>query len=182
MYGLVIWTIYEMRFMHPSGLRKLSTGRLLIVTAIVAIISGAAVGLGVGYVVRYNAPTTRIFYLFDRSLPFNETVFHYPHDTFLPDTLTVNKGDHVLIHFVDVEATPEGHTFNIDPPYRFNSVVYQNITQGGGVAATFSDVSGVIIGQSENATITFDANWAGTFRYLCAIHQPTMTGFLVVLG
>lgn len=168
--------------MTYTHFRNLSTGKLLLVAAIIAIVSGASVGFGVGYVVRYNAPTTRIFYLFDRSLPFDESVFHYPHDTFLPDTLTVNKGDHVLIHFVDVEATPEGHTFNLDPPYTFNAIVYKNVTQGGGIAATFSNVSGVIIGMSQNTTITFDANWAGTFRYICAIHQPTMTGYLVVLG
>lgn len=168
--------------MTYTHLRSLSTGRLLIVAAIIAIVSGASVGLGVGYVVRYNAPTTRTFYLFDRSLPFDEKVFHYPHDTFLPDTLTVNKGDHVLIHFVDVEATPEGHTFDLDPPYTFNAVVYKNVTEGGGIASTLSNVSRVVIGMSQNATITFDANWAGTFRYICDIHYPTMLGYLVVLG
>lgn len=168
--------------MVQSQSGTLSTGKLLVAAAVIAVVTGASVGAGVGYVIHYNAPTTRTFYLFDRSLPFNETVFHYPHDTFLPDTLTVNKGDHVLIHFVDVEATPEGHTFNIDPPYTFNAIVYKNVTQGGGIAASFSNVSGVIIGQSQNATITFTANWAGTFRYICAIHQPTMTGYLVVIG
>src|SRR5215472_17308399 len=152
--------------------RMLSPSRLVLVVAIIAIVGGISVGLGVGYVVRYNAPTTRIFYLFDRSLPFNESVFNYPHDTFLPDTITGNKGDHVLIHFVDVEATPEGHTFNIEPPYTFNAVVYKNLTEakGGGIARTLTNVSGVAIGMSENATITFDANWAGTFRYVCEIH------------
>jgi plastocyanin len=163
---------------------KLSTGKLLIAAAIIAIISGVSVGMGVGYVIHYDAPTTRVFYLFDRSLPFNESIFGYPHDTFVPDAITVNKGDHVLIHFVDIEATPEGHTFNMDPPYTFNAVVYKNVTvtRGGGIDGTFSNVSGVIITQSENATITFTANWAGTFRYYCAIHQPTMTGYLVVIG
>ena len=169
--------------MTYTHLRGLSTGRLLLAAAVIAIVSGASIGLGVGYVVRYNAPTTRVFYMFDRSLPFEESAFHnLPHDTFLPDTLTVNKGDHVLIHFIDTESTPEGHTFNIDPPYTFNAVVYKNETQGGAVAATLTNVSGVIIGQGQNVTITFDANWAGTFKYICAIHQPTMTGYLVVLG
>jgi plastocyanin len=160
----------------------MSTGRLLMAAAVIAIVSGASVGLGVGYVIHYDAPTTRIFYLFDRSLPFDENVWHYPHDTFLPDTITVNKGDHVLIHFVDTEGTPEGHTFNLDPPYTFNAIVYKNITEGGGVARTLTNVSGVIIGQSQNATITFTASWAGTFKYSCLIHQPTMTGYLVVIG
>src|SRR5690348_12458834 len=112
---------------------KLSTGKLLIAAAVIAIISGVSVGMGVGYVIHYDAPTTRVFYLFDRSLPFNESIFGYPHDTFVPDAITVNKGDHVLIHFVDIEATPEGHTFNMDPPYTFNAVVYKNVTRGGGI-------------------------------------------------
>ena len=162
-----------------------STTRLLVAAAVIAIVSGAAVGMGVGYIIHYDSPTTRTFYLFDRSLPFNETIFGYPHDTFVPDTLTVNKGDHVLIHFVDIEATPEGHTFNLDQPYNLNAIVYKNVTEGGGVKATVANVSGrdgVVIGMSENATITFDANWAGTFRFYCAIHQPTMTGYLVVVG
>jgi plastocyanin len=168
--------------MTGSGLGKLSTERLLMVASIIAVVSGASVGLAVGYVIHYNAPTTRTFYLFDRSLPFNETIFGYPHDTFVPDAITVNKGDHVLIHFVDIESTPEGHTFKMDPPYTFNAVVYKNVTQGGGVAGTFSNVDIVVLGQSQNATITFTANWAGTFRYWCTIHYPTMTGYLVVIG
>jgi len=165
-----------------SGFGKLSTGRLLIVAAAIAIVSGASVGLGVGYVIHYDAPTTRTFYMFDRALPFNETLFKIPHDTFVPDTITVNKGDHVVIHFADIESTPEGHTFTMDPPYAFDAVVYKDVTQGGGVAGTFTGVPGVILGQSQTATITFTANWAGTFRYFCEIHQPTMTGYLVVIG
>ncbi len=168
--------------MSRSEFSKFSTGRLLIAAAIIAIVSGASVGLGVGYVIHYDATTTRTFYLFDRSLPFNEQIFGYPHDTFVPDTITVNKGDHVLIHFVDIESTPEGHTFSLDPPYTVDAVVYKNVTQGGGVAQTLTDVSNVVIGQSQNATITFTASWAGVFRYRCLIHQPTMTGYLVVIG
>ena len=168
--------------MIGSGFGKLSTGRLLTASAIIAIVSGALVGLGVGYVIHYDAPTTRVFYLFDRSLPFDEMTWNIPHDTFLPDTITVNKGDHVLIHFADTEGTPEGHTYKMDPPYKFDAVVYKNITQGGGVAGTFSNVDIVSLGQSQNATITFNANWAGTFRYWCTIHYPTMTGYLVVIG
>src|SRR5260370_35199783 len=69
--------------MTGSGFGKLSTARLLIAAAVIAIVSGASVGLGVGYVIHYDAPTTRTFYLFDRSLPFNETVFNIPHDTWV---------------------------------------------------------------------------------------------------
>ena len=61
--------------MTGSGIGNLSTAKLLMVAAVIAIVSGTSVGLGVGYVIHYDAPTTRTFYLFDRSLPFNETVF-----------------------------------------------------------------------------------------------------------
>ena len=165
-----------------SGFGKPSAARLLMVATVIAIVSGASVGLGVGYVIHYNAPTTRTFYLFDRSLPFNESLFNIPHDTFVPDTITVNKGDHVVIHFADIESTPEGHTFTMDPPYTFDAVVYKDVTQGGGVAGTFSKVGNVFMGQSQTATIAFTAYWAGTFKYYCAIHPPTMTGYLVVIG
>src|SRR5437879_13265569 len=108
--------------MPGSGFGKLSTARLLMVAAIIAIVSGASVGLGVGYVIHYDAPTTRTFYLFDRSLPFNETLFKIPHDTFVPDTITVNKGDQVVIHFADIERTPDRHTATKTPPYHFHAV------------------------------------------------------------
>lgn len=168
--------------MTQSASKQWSAEKLLLVIAVVAIAAGAAIGVSVGYAVRYEAPTTRTFYLFDRSLPFDETVFNIPHDTWVPDTITINKGDHVLIHFLDTEGTPEGHTYSMDLPYTFNAVVYKNETQGGGIAGTFSNVGSVIMGQSQTATITFTASWAGTFRYFCDIHQPTMTGYLVVLG
>ena len=167
--------------MSQPTTKQWSASKLLLVIAVVAIVAGAATGLTVGYSVRYEAPTTRTFFVFDRSLPFDEGIFGYPHDTFVPDTITVNKGDHVLIHFVDIESTPEGHTFNLDPPYTLNAVVYPNATEHF-APKTYTNVPGVIMKQSENATITFTANWAGTFRYYCAIHQPTMTGYLVVLG
>jgi plastocyanin len=168
--------------MTQLAMKPWSTEKLLIVIAVIAVAAGATIGVSVGYAVRYEAPTTRTFYLFDRSLPFNEAVFNIPHDTWMPDTLTVNKGDHVLIHFLDTEGTPEGHTYTMDLPYTFNAVVYKNETQGGGIAGAFSNVGSVTMGQSQTATITFTASWAGTFRYYCAIHQPTMTGYLVVLG
>lgn len=168
--------------MTPSGFRKLSTGRLLLAAAIVAIVSGASVGLSVGYVIHYDAPTTRVFYLFNGSLPFDEHTFHLSHDTFVPDRITVNKGDHVVIHYLNVEDVSERHSFDMDSPYTFDAVVYHNVTEGGGLVGTFSHVTDIVLGQGQNATITFTASWAGTFRYYCYFHQPTMTGYLVVIG
>ena len=141
--------------------RKLSTSKLLAVVGIIAVITGAIVGVSVGYAIHYTAPTTRVFYLFNNSLPFNSTNFGgIPHDTFSPDRITVDKGDTVVIHYVNIEDQPEVHTFTMYSPYDIN----------------------YFVPQGQNITITFKANWAGVFAYYCTIHQPTMTGYLVVLG
>ena len=168
--------------MSGSGFRKLSSAKLLVAAALTAIFSGAVVGLSVGYVVHYSAPATRIFYLFDGTVPFDESMFYgHPHDTFVPDTITVDKGDHVVIHYVNIEDIGEAHTYTMDPPYTFDATVYGNATQQG-VVGTYPNVGNVVLSQGQNATITFTASWAGTFRYHCAYHQPTMTGYLVVIG
>jgi len=172
-----------------SGFGKMSTGKLLLAAGVIAIVSGASVGLSVGYVIHYSAPTTREFYLFDGSLPFNDEPrpagFGYPHDIFVPDRITVNKGDSVLIHYVNIEDVAENHNFHMDAPYSFDAIVYANasINSGKGeVVNTFSRVNQVVLEQGQNATITFTASWAGVFPYRCDYHQPTMTGYLVVIG
>ena len=175
--------------MTQSGFSKLSTGKLLIAAAVIAIVSGAAVGMSVGYVIHYSAPTMREFYLFDGSLPFNDEPrpqgFGYPHDIFVPDRITVNKGDRVLIHYVNIEDIAEDHNFMMEQPYRFDAIVYDNASINGGkgaVLGTHLNVDTVVLGQGQNATITFTASWAGVFPYRCTFHQPTMTGYLVVIG
>ena len=168
--------------MTPSGFGKLSSAKLLTAAALIAVFSGAVVGLSVGYVVHYSAPVTRTFYLFDGTVPFNETMFYgHPHDTFVPDTITVNKGDHVLIHYVNIEDKGEAHTYTMDPPYKFDATIYGNATQQG-IVSTVTTKDRIILAQGQNATITFTASWAGVFRYYCDFHQPTMTGYLVVIG
>ncbi len=168
--------------MTGSGFGKLSSAKLLAAAALIAISSGAVVGLSVGYVVHYSAPATRTFYLFDGTLPFSErTFYNIPHDTFVPDTITVDKGDHVVIHYINIEDVSESHTFTMDLPYKFDATLYGNATQQG-VVGTYPNVGNIVLSQGQNATITFTASWAGTFRYLCEFHQPTMTGYLVVIG
>ena len=175
--------------MSRSPFGKISTGKLLIAAAAIAIISGATVGISVGYVIHYSAPTTREFFLFDGSLPFNDEPrpagFGYPHDIFVPDRITVNKGDSVLIHYVNIEDVAEYHNFHMDAPYYFDAIVYANASVANGKGAvvnTFPHVNQVALGQGQNATITFTASWAGVFPYRCDYHQPTMTGYLVVIG
>jgi len=168
--------------MSKSGFSKLSTSRLLTVAAIIAIVGGAIVGLSVGYVVHYSAPTTRTFYLFDGTVPFDESMFYgHPHDTFVPDTVTVDKGDYVVIHYVNIEDVGEAHTYTMDSPYRFDATIYGNSTQQG-IVDRVANTDNIVLSQGQNATITFSASWAGTFRYYCTYHQPTMTGYLVVIG
>jgi plastocyanin len=162
--------------------KQWSAEKLLLVVGIVAIAAGAAVGTSVGYAVHYAAPTTRAFYLFNNSLPFDQHTWGIPHDTFAPDRITVNKGDKVVIYYRNIEDTTESHTFTMDTPYTFDAVVHAGQNETFPVATTLRSASNVVVRVNQTATITFTANWAGVFRYYCAYHQPTMTGYLVVLG
>ena len=136
-------------------------------TLLIAIVVAALVGAGTGYLAgslstpspSRQAPQTREFWVFTVILPFNDTP-STPHDYFAPDRMTVNQGDTVTIHFFNTEEVPENHTFTMEAPYTMNHVVPYNST------VTFSLVAGT----------------AGIFPYRCLYHQPTMTGWLVVLG
>ncbi|MDE1862788.1 MAG: cupredoxin domain-containing protein [Thaumarchaeota archaeon] len=101
------------------------------------------------------------FWLFNSEIPeFNETKMDMPHDVYSMPTITVFKGDHIVIHFFNTEE-PGGdhHSFTIfTKPYNIN----------------------VALRPGENTTITFDANTTGIFPYYCTFHQPTMRGQLVV--
>src|SRR5438876_10814331 len=100
--------------MTGSGFGKLSSAKLLAAAALIAISSGAVVGLSVGYVVHYSAPATITFYVFDGTLPFSETIsYNIPHDTFVPDTITVDKVDHVVIHYINIDEVAESNTFTV---------------------------------------------------------------------
>ncbi len=140
--------------------RRWSTERLLVVVALVATVGGAVVGTAVGYGFHYEARQTRKIYLFNNGLDFNETTFGLPHDTFTPDHMTVNKGDTVVIHYINIEDKPEKHNFSINAPYNID----------------------VDVEQGQTANITFTANYAGIFLYYCKFHTPTMEGYLSVQG
>ncbi len=139
--------------MSQTTTKQLSASKLLLVVAVVAIIAGAATG-----------------------------VWKMPHDTFSPDRITVNKGDNVVIYYRNIEDTTEDHNFHMDSPYTFDVVVHAGQTENFPVVSTLHGTSDVTIHVNQTATITFRANWAGVFPYQCLIHQPTMTGYLVVLG
>jgi hypothetical protein len=138
-------------------------------TLAIAIVVAALVGAGTGYLAGSLAtpsrtaptPQTREFWVFTVVLPFNDSTPGFPsHDYFAPDRMTVNKGDTVTIHFFNTEAAPENHTFTMDAPYAMNHV----------------------LPYGQTTTFSFVANTPGIFPYRCVYHQPTMTGWLVVLG
>jgi len=102
------------------------------------------------------------FWLFSSTIPeFNETKMGMPHDVFSQSTITVNKGDNVIIHFFNTEpAGGDPHSFTIyGKPYDTN----------------------VVIKPGENQTVSFNATKIGVFPYECTFHQPTMRGQLIVL-
>jgi len=103
----------------------------------------------------------REFWLFNSNVPeFNETKMVMSHDVYSMPSITVNKGDTVVIHFFNTE--PKGgdhHSFTIsDNAYNIN----------------------VEVSPGENKTITFNADTAGIFPFICTFHQPTMRGQFIV--
>ena len=138
-----------------------SVRMILVIAIVVAGLIGAVSGFAAGYLSRpRQAPQAREFWVFTVVLPFNDSTPGFPsHDYFAPDRITVNVGDTLTIHFFNTETEPEDHTFTMDAPYEMNRVLpYGNTT-----------------------TFTFAANTPGIFAYRCLYHQPTMTGWLVVL-
>ena len=107
-------------------------------------------------------PQTREMWLFTQvDEHIDEDKFSIPPDQFSHDSIVVNKGDNVKIHFYNLEPveTQEHHTFTIRSPYDIN----HDINAG------------------EEASIVFTATESGVFDYLCTYHQPTMRGQLIVL-
>ena len=107
-------------------------------------------------------PQTREMWLFTQvDEHIDEDKFSIPPDQFSHDSIVVNKGDNVKIHFYNLEPveTQEHHTFTIRSPYDIN----HDINAG------------------EEASIVFTATESGIFDYLCTYHQPTMRGQLIVL-
>lgn len=79
---------------------------------------------------------------------------------YTPSTLVVDQGDNVTLHIRNLEAGgDDGHTFTL-PDY--------------GINQSIPPLSSV--------TVSFTATKAGIFHYYCEIHQPWMSGELVVLA
>src|SRR5262245_11658507 len=142
---------------------------VLIVSVLVSAAVGGLTGYATTYLTKSPIPTPegRTVFLFTTVLGFNETKAgeafgtDIPHDYFAPDRITVNKGDRVEIRYYNTEDQPENHTFTMSySTYNFNSLLqYQEVM-----------------------SFNFTADTPGVFQYICTLHQPTMTGYLVVLG
>jgi plastocyanin len=105
----------------------------------------------------------REFYLFsevDENI--NEEELGIPPDKFSSDTIVVNQGDTVDIHFFNLEPveTQEKHSFTIP------SETYQ----------MHHDVNA-----GEDVEIELVADEPGVYEFQCVYHLPTMQGKLVVL-
>lgn len=149
---------------EATGRPPAGVGRMLVIAVIVSAIIGAGAGFGAGSLVTpkttHHAVQNRVFWVFTVVLPFNDSGAGMPpHDYFAPDRITVYQGDNVTIHFFNTEEEPEAHTFTIGAPYNINKVLPYNTT----------------------TTFAFTASTAGIFPFECVYHQPTMTGWLVVL-
>ncbi len=145
-----------------------SARNILLVSIVLSLAVGAAAGFAGASIGKESlpAPQNKTVYLFTTVLGFNETQASIafgrdiPHDYFAPDRITVNKGDRVTIIYYNTEDAPENHTFTMSySSYNFNSILqYQQVR-----------------------SFNFTADTPGVFTYICTLHQPTMTGSLVVL-
>ena len=107
-----------------------------------------------------------MFYLFTAVIgdPFDENEVGQPPDLFIPDRITVNRGNTITIHFYNsenaTEVVTEHHTFTIGSPYTRN----------------------VDLDAGENSTFTFTAGTSGIFQWRCTYHTPSMVGWFLILG
>ena len=146
-----------------------STRNIVLVAIVLSVIVGGITGFATAYLVRGPLPPSqeRTFYLFTTTLDFNETKakaafgIDIPHDYFAPDRITVDKGDRVTVRYYNTEDDPENHTFTMS----YSSYNFDYLLQF-----------------QQEQDIKFNTDMAGVFTFRCTIHQPTMTGYLVVLG
>jgi FtsP/CotA-like multicopper oxidase with cupredoxin domain len=119
-----------------------------------------------------HAMHTRVFNIYNTNvLGFNETKgIHQAgleSDQFSLQTIIVNQGDRVVIHFYNMEApTGDRHSFTINAPYNGRLIPY-NVD--------------IDVAPGQNGTATFVANQPGIYLYACKYHYPSMVGQLIIL-
>jgi nitrous oxide reductase len=112
-----------------------------------------------------SSSPTKVFNIYNTDVPgFNETKgiqkARLVSDEFSLQTIVVNQGDRVVVHFYNIE-TPRGdkHSFTIDAPYNVD----------------------IDVAPGQNGTATFVADHPGVFQFACKYHAPSMVGQLIVL-
>jgi plastocyanin len=106
----------------------------------------------------FSPGTARTFYLFNSNHDgVNQTKLGIAPDAYSPETLTVNTGDTVDIHFYNVDTT-DRHSFTMAGAYNVD----------------------VDLAPGQHSVVAFKASHQGVFGFFCKYH-PTMTGQLVVL-
>ena len=92
-----------------------------------------------------------------------------------PSTIIVNKGDHVILKIYGVNGGSHPSTIE-----GYSSLTYTvkdvNGTQVESGTGTF------LVYRGHTTEVQFTASIAGTFKFACGTHQPTMNGMLYVLG
>jgi FtsP/CotA-like multicopper oxidase with cupredoxin domain len=115
---------------------------------------------------------TRAFNIYNTNvLGFNETKGIHEagleSDQFSLQTIIVNQGDRVVVHFYNMEApTGDRHSFTINAPYNGRIIPY-NVD--------------IDVAPGQNGTATFVANQPGIYLYAGKYHYPSMVGQLIVL-
>ncbi len=114
-----------------------------------------------GTIPSMSTPGEKTFYVFTAEVAnVDEEKLKLPGDSFSVNTLVVNKGDKVTVHFYNVdEHTTVRHAFTIGDPYKVD----------------------IDVGFAGNGEATFTADHSGVFTYYCKYHLPVMAGQLVVL-
>lgn len=141
-------------------------GLAISIAAIVVAITGVAIAINPDNAIFAESsysPNTKNVYLFtDVNGNINEDKLGIPPDMFSLQTIVVNQGDKVRVHFYNLEAVKshEKHSFTIEgDAYDIN----QDVDAG------------------QSKVIEFTATESGVFTYICTHHPPTMRGQLIVL-
>lgn len=114
-----------------------------------------------GKIPSMSTPGEKTFYIFTSEFQnVDENKLKVAGDSFSVNTLVVNKGDKVTVHFYNVDdVKTERHSFTIGDPYKVD----------------------IDLGFAQNGNATFTADQSGIFPYYCKYHLPVMTGQLLVL-
>jgi plastocyanin len=154
------------KFMLKSVIVGLTASVLVAITATTLVASFHTMGEIISTAAAQQNTTTAIsspnmnttFYLFTAEHDgVNLTKTGIESDAYSPDSIIVNRGDIVVIHFYNVDAT-DRHTFTLGTPYNVN----------------------VDLAAGKHSIFSFKANNEGVFGFFCKYH-PAMIGHLVVL-